>query len=121
MLYTMLIYAAEETLESFSSEDRERCLVGHRELQRKTKEKGTFQAAVELMSTTSATTVRVQGGKPGVFDGPFAETKEHLVGLYIFECDDLDQALAYAGEIPHAGAGCIEVRPIAHFEAAPPA
>ncbi len=121
MFYTMLIYAAEESLENYSSEDRERCLVGHRELQQKSKANGNFQVALELMSTTSATTLRVQGGKSGVFDGPFAETKEHLVGLYIFECDDLDQALAYAGEIPHAGAGCIEVRPIAHFETAAPA
>ncbi|MHA1567230.1 MAG: YciI family protein [Alphaproteobacteria bacterium] len=118
MLYTMLIYAAEETLENFSSEDRERCLVGHRELQQKTKENGAFQAAVELMSTTSATTLRVRDGKSSVVDGPFAETKEHLVGLYIFDCEDLDQALAHAQGIPHAGAGSIEIRPIAHFEAA---
>ena len=117
MLYTMLIYAAEETLENYSAEDRERCLVGHRELQQRTKASGAFQAAVELMSTTSATTLRVRDGKSSVVDGPFAETKEHLVGLYIFECDDLDQALACAHEIPHAGAGSIEVRPMAHFEA----
>lgn len=118
MFYTMLIYAAEEAIENYSAEERERCLVGHRHLQQQTKAKDAFVAAGELVSTSSATTVRVRGGKSSVVDGPFAETKEHLVGFYIFDCEDLDQALAYAKEIPHAGAGSIEVRPMAHLEAA---
>ncbi len=117
MLYTMLIYAAEETIESYTPEQREQCLMGHRHLQQKTKDKKTFVAAGELMSTTSATTVRVREGKPSVVDGPFAETKEHLVGFYIFDCEDLDQALEYAKEIPHADAGSVEVRPMPHLEA----
>jgi hypothetical protein len=71
-----------------------------------------------LQTTASATTVRVQGGKVLVTDGPFAETKEQLAGYYILECKDLDEALGWAARIPTAckGAeGCIEVRPVADF------
>ncbi len=116
MLYTMLIYAAEESIENYTPEQRERCLVGHRHLQQRAKAKDAFLAAGELVSTSSATTVRRRDGKHRVVDGPFAETKEHLVGFYIFDCEDLDQALAYAKEIPHAGSGSVEVRPMAHLE-----
>ena len=65
--------------------------------------------------TATATTVRVNGGKPLVTDGPFAETKEQLAGYYILDCEDLDEAIAWAARIPTAckgGEGCIEIRPI---------
>jgi hypothetical protein len=45
-------------------------------------------------------------------DGPFAETKEHLGGLYVLDCADLDEAIRYAAMIPHAAMGSVEVRPI---------
>ena len=53
-----------------------------------------------------------------VTDGPFAETKEQLAGYYILDCEDLDEALAWAARIPTACAGkigCVEVRPIREF------
>jgi hypothetical protein len=68
-----------------------------------------------LQPTSTATTVRVQGGKGGdivTSDGPFAETKEVLGGYYILECADLDEALGWAAQIPGAWRGSIEVRPI---------
>jgi len=63
----------------------------------------------------TATTVRIEGGRPLVLDGPFAETKEQLAGYYILDCKDLDEAIAWAAKIPTAckgGAGCIEIRPM---------
>lgn len=69
-----------------------------------------------LYPTTTATTVRLQGGKGGdvvTTDGPYAETKDALTGFYILECDDLDQAVATAAQIPAAWTGgAVEVRPI---------
>ena len=69
-----------------------------------------------LYPTTTATTVRLPGGKGGdvvTTDGPYGETKDALTGFYILECDDLDQAVATAAQIPAAGTGgAVEVRPI---------
>jgi hypothetical protein len=56
--------------------------------------------------------VRVQNGKKLTTDGPFAETKEHLVGYYVLNCENLDQALDAAAKIPDARHGSIEVRPV---------
>ena len=68
-----------------------------------------------LHATSTATSVQVRDGKVLTTDGPFAETKEQLGGFYLFECDDLDQAVEWAAKIPHAVNGTIEIRPIAEF------
>jgi hypothetical protein len=65
-----------------------------------------------LQNTTSATTVRTANGEQSLHDGPFAETREQLGGFYIVEAADLDEALAIARQIPLAGNGAVEVRPI---------
>ena len=59
---------------------------------------------------------RKEDGRPLVLDGPFAETKEQLAGYYILDCENLDEAIAWAAKIPTAckgEEGCIEIRPIA--------
>ena len=67
----------------------------------------------QLQPTSTATTVRVQGGSTLTTDGPFAETKEQLGGYYLFEADDLDAAIAVAARIPAARTGgAVEVRPV---------
>jgi hypothetical protein len=65
-----------------------------------------------LQPTATATTVRVRGGKTLITDGPFAETREQLGGILVFECKDLDEAIQWAGRIPDAQTGSIEVRPL---------
>ncbi|MFN8075754.1 MAG: YciI family protein [Kineosporiaceae bacterium] len=68
-----------------------------------------------LYPSSTATTVRVSGGKGGevlTSDGPYAETKEVLTGYYVLECADLDEAVATAAKIPAAWTGAVEVRPI---------
>jgi hypothetical protein len=59
-----------------------------------------------------ATSVRTRNGKMSATDGPFAETKEILGGLYVVEAKDREEAHAIAGKIPLAEVGTIEVRPI---------
>lgn len=76
------------------------------------KNDGVFIAGDALHGTDQATSLRIRGGKTETMDGPFAETKEHLGGYYLFECEDLDAALKYAAMIPTAQTGTIEVRPI---------
>jgi hypothetical protein len=66
----------------------------------------------QLQPKDSATTVRVRDGKTLTTDGPFAETKEVLGGLFVVEADDIDAALALAERIPAAREGSVEVRPL---------
>jgi hypothetical protein len=65
-----------------------------------------------LVSAYAATTVRTRGGKLSTTDGPFAETKEQVGGLFIIEAHDLDDALHVAAGFPSVRHGSIEVRPI---------
>jgi len=72
---------------------------------------GRHRATEKLAGSPSAKTLRVQGGRPVVTDGPYAETKEQLGGFHIVEARDLDEALAIAAGIPTLRVGgTIEVR-----------
>jgi hypothetical protein len=77
-----------------------------------------IKGGAALYPTSTATTVRVAGGKGGdviTSDGPYAETKEALTGFYLLECADLDEAVALAARIPAAWDGAVEVRPVIQF------
>jgi hypothetical protein len=77
-----------------------------------------IKGGAALYPTTTATTVRVQGGKGGdvlTTDGPYAETKEALTGFYLLDCADLDEAVKVAATIPGAWDGAVEVRPVIDF------
>jgi hypothetical protein len=74
--------------------------------------RGVFVAGYPLQAEDTATTVSVRDGKALVTDGPFVETHEHLGGVYIFDCRNLDKALELAELCPFAEQGSIEVRPI---------
>lgn len=75
--------------------------------------RGAFVYGHPLQPEGTATTVSVRDGKTLITDGPFAETHEHLGGVYVFDCRDLDEALELAAMCPMAEQGSIEVRPIA--------
>ena len=79
---------------------------------------GVYLGGEGLQPPTTATTVKIQEtGDHIVTDGPFAETKEQLGGYYLLDCEDLDDALAWAKRIPSPG-GNVEVRPVMDYEAA---
>lgn len=78
--------------------------------------KGKFKAGDALQPTSSATSIRVRNGERHVTDGPFAETKEHLGGYYLLECENLDDAIQTAAGIPSAKYGTIEVRPVKIYD-----
>jgi hypothetical protein len=81
--------------------------------------KDVIRGGAALYQTSTATTVRVKGGKGGELvtsDGPYAETKEALTGFYLIEASDLDEAVKVAAQIPAAwDDGAIEVRPVIEF------
>jgi hypothetical protein len=67
----------------------------------------------QLQPSRTATTVRADGSDVLVGDGPFAETKEQILGFDVIECADLDEAIFAASRHPVAqNGGVIEVRPI---------
>ncbi len=72
--------------------------------------------ALRLLPTTAATTLR-KSDPPLVIDGPFAETKEQLLGFYVVDCADLEEALGVAGELGQANpGGSYEIRPLRLFQ-----
>jgi hypothetical protein len=116
MRYMMLIYSQED--EAAKPEEMSLVAASHGAVMEEARDRGVLRAADPLEASSTATTVRIQDGRVLVTDGPFAETKEQLAGYYILDCEDLDEALAWAAKIPTACAGatgCIEVRPIREF------
>jgi hypothetical protein len=112
-----LIYSQEKDVQR-SPEELEAMKQAHFAVMEDARTQGVLLGLAGLKSTSAASTVRIQDGRPVTLDGPFAETKEQLAGYYILECKDLDEALGWAARIPTAckgGDGCIEVRPVAEF------
>ena len=75
-------------------------------------EAGVLLSGAGLAAPHAATTVQLRHGKRVLTDGPFAETKEHLIGYYVIECRDLDDAIEWAAKVPNVRTGSVEVRPI---------
>jgi len=73
---------------------------------------GVLVSGAGLHDPDTATAVRVREGKRLLTDGPFAETKEHVVGFYMIDVPDLDSALDWAARVPNARTGVIELRPV---------
>ena len=81
------------------------------------RQSGHVRSGAGLQGAATATTVKVEGGKRQVQDGPFADTKEQLGGFFVIDVADLDTALSWAARAPCASTGGVEVRPVM----APPA
>ena len=112
MKYAVLIYDREGLFESLSEREQERLLGDYLAL---TTAPGVVASAC-LQPAGSATTVRVQEGRPLLADGPFAETKEVFGGLYVLEADDPAQAIEFASRVPAARmGGSVELRPLRHL------
>ena len=71
-----------------------------------------LEFGAELEEPSAAKTVRVRDGETIVTDGPYAETKELIGGIFVLECEDLDQAIAIAEKIPLVTRGSVELRPL---------
>ncbi len=79
-------------------------------------ERGAFVSAQALQPAELATTVRVRNREALLKDGPFAETKEQLVGYYLLDCRDLDEAIELASKVPSVERGLVEIRPILQLD-----
>jgi hypothetical protein len=111
MRYALLIYTAEPT-ETVPDDAIATEFAAYGAFTRDLLDRGAYKGGEALHPTATATTVRVIDGQTITTDGPFAETKEALGGIYMVEAADLDEAIAFAAKIPGATHGSVEVRPI---------
>lgn len=112
MQYMLLIYSSVEAGPAEGTPAQDAMNSEYFAFSQKAMEAGVMQAGAPLQGVDTATTVRVRSGKRVVTDGPFAETKEHLLGYYLLDCADIDEANTWASQIPTATYGSIEVRPV---------
>lgn len=117
MLFSVLIYNSEDLLEALSKEEHEALMSKHSAFHGHTKGSKSFGAAVKLMSTGTALTMRREKDEVIVTDGPFAETKEQFLGFYLVDYPTLDDAIK-AVELLPIEHGRVEIRPIDYFEGA---
>jgi hypothetical protein len=115
MRYLMLIYGNEQAMAQPSPEEGRKMMEGYAAFTMDVEQRGLLESGAALQPTATATTVRVRNGERMVTDGPFAETKEQLGGIYLLKCKDLDEAIELAAKIPGASTGSVEVRPIMEF------
>ena len=111
MKYMLLMYW-HESAGPKNPEEQQAAASAWAALRKELKTAGVLLSNNGLPPVANATTVRVRDGKTLITDGPFAETHEQLAGFLMFECKDLDEALAWAAKIPTAKHGSIEVRPL---------
>jgi hypothetical protein len=112
MKYMLLIHDDEKAWGALSQAEQQRIYGEYGQFGQQIKETGNYLAGAQLQPTTTATSVRVRDGKRLVTDGPFAETREQLVGYYLVDAKNLDEAIGIAARIPSARMGTIEVRPV---------
>ena len=115
MLYALLCYNNEAAVCGLSKEEDEAMMVRVRAAEDKIAARSTFGPRLRLMPTTAATFVKA-GQDPGVLDGPFAETKEQLLGFWVVDCASLEDAIVAAKHLAREREfGGIEVRPISAY------
>ncbi|WP_442581268.1 YciI family protein [Mesorhizobium sp. ASY16-5R] len=112
MKYICLVYGAEKDLRDLTPEGSAKLDASSIAYDRSLEASGHLVIAEALQSVKTAKSVRRRRGKTLVTDGPFAETKEQLLGFVMIEAVNLDQALDIAAGIPLAEMGTIEVRAI---------
>ena len=112
MLYALLCYNSEEMVFSWSKAEDDAVMAKLGVVHERLASQGKLGPSLRLLPTTAATTLR-KSDPPMVIDGPFAETKEQLLGFYVIDCEDLDEAIGVARELGEANpGGAYEIRPL---------
>ena len=113
MQYAILCYHDEKVTCAWSKEEDDAVMAKLGVVMDKLTRQGKLGPVARLLPTTAATTLRKDREQPIVIDGPFAETKEQLLGFYIIDCRSLDEALEIARELGAANpGGAYEIRPV---------
>jgi len=117
MQYAILCYHSEDVVCSWTKEEDDAVMAKLMVVQDRLAKQGKLGPVARLMPTTAATTLRKTQEPPVVLDGPFAETKEQLLGFFVVEARALDEALEIARDLARANpGGAYEIRPISFFQ-----
>lgn len=115
MLYALLCYNSEEMVFSWSKAEDDAVMAKLHVVHERLAQAGKLGPSLRLLPTTAATTLR-KSDPPMIIDGPFAETKEQLLGVYVIDCEDLEEALGVARDLGAANpGGAYEIRPLRLF------
>jgi hypothetical protein len=116
MMYAILCYDSEDVVCAWTKEQDDAVMASLGAVQDKLAAQQRLGPVARLMPTKAATTIR-KGKHPVILDGPFAETKEQLLGFYLVECETLDAAITVAKDLAAASgsAGAFELRPVSLF------
>ena len=116
MLYAILCYDTEADVGAWSREEDDAVMTRLGAVQDRLAAEGRLGPVARLLPTTAATTIR-DGGWPLVLDGPFAETKEQLLGFFVVECASLEQAIETVRDLAACkpSIGSYELRPIGYY------
>jgi hypothetical protein len=116
MQYAILCYHDEKVVTGWSKEEDAAVMAKIAVVQDKLMKQGKLGPSLRLLPTTAATTLKKDREPPLVIDGPFAETKEQLLGFYIVDCASLEEALDIARELAAANpGGSYEIRPVGFY------
>ena len=110
--YMVLLYAAESALAKPGTPEFDAQNAAYGAVYEDFAKRGAFVAGDPLTPSGSATSVRVRNGKPQDTPGPAVSTPEQLIGYYVLECKDQQEAAELAATIPAAKVGTVEVRPV---------
>ncbi|MGJ7504283.1 YciI family protein [Variovorax sp. ZT5P49] len=115
MLYSILIYGSESAVATWEPGVEEEMLDRHADLRDDLQAQGRLGTVLRLMPNVAATVRRAGDMHPLVTDGPFAETKEQLMGMYIVECETVEEATHAAHRLAFE-TGVFEIRPVTWYD-----
>jgi hypothetical protein len=117
MQYAILCYHDEKVTCAWSKEHDDAVMAKLAVVHERLAHQSKLGPVARLLPTTAATTVRSDRDPSLVIDGPFAETKEQLLGFYVVDCANLEEAIEIARELGQANpGGAYEIRPIGLFK-----
>jgi hypothetical protein len=117
MLYTILCYNCEDTVGSWTKEQDNAVMEKLIAVQAKLARRGKLGPVARLAGTPTAKTLRKDREPFLLTDGPYAETKEQILGFYVIDCESQEEAIEIARELGHANpGGSYEIRPVIYFE-----
>ena len=112
MLYSILIYVDEQKVAALTPAQDEEHISRHLSIQEQWRARGRLGPAARLEATSTAKYLRTEDG--AVLDGPYAETKEALLGFYTVECETEAEAIDFARSLPSLGT-VFEIRPVKRY------
>jgi hypothetical protein len=116
MQYLCLVYGEQTALDALSEGEMGALVEESLAYDDVLRKSGHYVVSAALQRVETAKTVRVRGRKRFITDGPFAETKEQLLGFILIEASDLNDAVEAVAKFPMASRGSIEVRPVLDLE-----